>query len=113
MYSSRLSTEAINGHTDNLMPGNVVGRESELALVDIGGGKLIEVITDRTGSVVLHIRPEDVIVSKHAVDSSARNQLSGKVTEVSDLGATVRLRILAQRQITATITKRSFLTRCN
>ena len=65
-------------------------------------------ITDRTGSVVLHIRPEDVIVSKHAVDSSARNQLSGKVTEVSDLGATVRLRILAQRQITATITKRSF-----
>ena len=105
----RPSTEAYSTeYTENLMPGNVVGRESELALVDIGGGKFIEVITDRTGSVVLHIRPEDVIVSKHVVDSSARNQLSGKVTEVTDLGATVRLRILAERQITATITKRSF-----
>ena len=36
----RLSTGAFNGHTDNLMPGNVVGRESELALVDIGGGAI-------------------------------------------------------------------------
>jgi molybdate/tungstate transport system ATP-binding protein len=95
-------------HDENLMPGNVVGKELELTLVDIGGGKVIEVVTDRTGSVVLHIRPEEIIVSKHAVDSSARNQISGKVSEVTDFGATVRLRISAERQITATITKRSF-----
>jgi molybdate/tungstate transport system ATP-binding protein len=105
----RSSREASSvDHAENLMPGNVVGKELELALVDIGGRKVIEVITDRTGSVVLHIRPEDIIVSKHMVDSSARNQLSGQVSEVTDFGATVRLRISAERQITATITKRSF-----
>jgi molybdate/tungstate transport system ATP-binding protein len=94
--------------TENLILGNVVGKEFGLTLVDIGGGKIIEAITDRTGSVVLHIGPEDVIVSKHAVESSARNQLSGKVSEVTDFGATVRLRISAERQIAAIITKRSF-----
>jgi len=105
----RPSTEAYPAeHAENLIPGIVAGKDLELTLVDIGGGKVIEVITDRIGSVVLHIKPEDIIVSKHAVDSSARNQLSGKVTEVTDFGATVRLRISAERSITATITKRSF-----
>ena len=94
--------------TENLILGNVVGKEFELTLVDIGGGKVIEAITDRSGSVALHIRPEDVIISKHEVESSARNRLTGKVVEVADFGATVRLRISAERQITASITKRSF-----
>ena len=94
-------------HAENLLEGNVVGKESEITLVDVGG-KIIETITDRTGSVMLHIRPEEVIISKHMVDSSARNRLSGKVTEIADLGPTVRLRIAGERRITATITKRSF-----
>jgi len=49
--------------TENLILGNIVGKEFELTLVDIGGGKAIEVITDRIGSVALHIRPEDIIIS--------------------------------------------------
>jgi molybdate/tungstate transport system ATP-binding protein len=95
-------------HAENLIEGTVVGKESGLALVDIGEGKIIEALTDQVGTVTLHIRPEDIIVAKRAVDSSARNQLSGKVTEIADLGAIVRLRISGERLITATITKRSF-----
>jgi molybdate/tungstate transport system ATP-binding protein len=94
--------------SENLFAGNVTRKEASLALVDIGGGKIIEAVTDRTGPVMLHIRPEEVVVSKHAVDSSARNRLSGTVAEVTDLGPTVRLRISGDRRIMAIITRRSF-----
>ena len=94
--------------SDNLLAGNVIGKDAGLALVDIGGGKIIEAVTDRTGQVMLHIRPEEVVVSKHAVDTSARNRLSGTVAEITDLGPTVRLRISGERRIMAIITRRSF-----
>jgi molybdate/tungstate transport system ATP-binding protein len=94
--------------SENLIAGNVTRREANLALVGIGGGEIIEAVTDRTGPVMLHIRPEDVVVSKHAVDTSARNRLSGTVAEVTDLGPTVRLLISGKRRITAIITRRSF-----
>ena len=77
-------------------------------MIDVGGGNVIEAVTDKTGSVMVHIRPEDVVVSKHAVDTSARNKLSGTVAEVTDLGPTVRLRISGENPITAIITRRSF-----
>jgi len=93
--------------SDNLLAGNVIGKDAGLALVDIGG-KIIEAVTNRTGKVMLHIRPEEVIVSKHAVDTSARNRLSGTVAEITDLGPTVRLRISGERRIMAIITRRSF-----
>jgi molybdopterin-binding protein len=43
------------------------------------------------GNVNIAIRPEDIIVSKRKVMTSARNCLYGKVKEISDRGATIRL----------------------
>ena len=94
--------------SDNLLEGNVIGSESGLALIDIGAGKVIDAITDRTGQVMVHIRPENVVVSKRSVDTSARNRFYGTVSEVTDLGPTIRLRILGERRITAIVTRRSF-----
>jgi molybdate/tungstate transport system ATP-binding protein len=94
--------------SENLIAGNIIRMEADLALVDIGAGKIIEALTDRTGPVMLHIRPEDIVVSKEFIGTSARNRLSGTIAEVTDLGPTVRLRISGNRQITAIITKRSF-----
>jgi molybdate/tungstate transport system ATP-binding protein len=94
--------------SDNFLPGNVVRREDNLALVDVGAGKMVEAITDRSGEVMLHVRPENIVISKHDIDSSARNRLAGTVAEVTDLGATVRVRISGEIAITAVITRRSF-----
>ena len=94
--------------SDNLIRGNIIGKESELALIDTGAGKIIEAITDRTGQVMVHVKPENVIVSKHSVDTSARNRFFGKVIEVTDLGPTIRLRISGDTRITAIVTRRSF-----
>jgi len=94
--------------SDNLIPGKVIQGIGELALVDIGSGKIIETITDRTGAVMLHIRPENVVISKHGLDSSARNRIIGAITEVTDLGPTIRLRIKGENTLTAVVTRRSF-----
>ncbi len=94
--------------SDNLIAGNIIRREADLALVDIGAGKTIEAVTDRTGRVMLHIKPENILVSKHIVHTSARNRFPGTVTEVTDLGPTIRLRISGDRRFTAIITRRSF-----
>lgn len=94
--------------SDNLISGNVISKEADLALVDVGAGKVIEAITDRTGRVMLHVRPENVVISKHGVETSARNRFRGTVAEVTDLGATVRVRISGEIPITAIITRRSF-----
>jgi len=94
--------------SDNLISGNVVRREDDLALIDIGGGKMIEALTDRTDRVMLHIKPEMIVISKHEVESSARNTLTGTITEVTDRGATVKVRISGEILITAVITRRSF-----
>jgi molybdate/tungstate transport system ATP-binding protein len=94
--------------SDNLIEGNVIGKEADLALIDIGAGKIIEAITDRTGKVMVHVKPEDVVVSKRSVDTSARNRFNGTVSEVTDLGATIRLRISGDRNIKAIVTRRSF-----
>ncbi|MGP8127973.1 MAG: ATP-binding cassette domain-containing protein [Candidatus Bathyarchaeia archaeon] len=92
----------------NLLAGNIIGKEAGLALIDIGAGKIVEAITDRTGKVMVHVNPENVVVSKRSVDTSARNRFYGTVSEVTDLGATIRLRISGDRRITAVVTRRSF-----
>ena len=94
--------------SDNLISGNVIRKEADLALIDIGAGMIIEAITNRTGPVMLQIRPESIIISKRGVDTSARNRLAGTVAEVTDLGPTIRVRITGEQAITAIITRRSF-----
>jgi molybdate/tungstate transport system ATP-binding protein len=94
--------------SDNFIPGIVTRREANLTLVDVGAGKIIEAITDRTGQVMLHVSPESIVISKHEVESSARNRLEGTVAQVADLGATVKVRTSGEIPITAIITRRSF-----
>ncbi len=107
-FSEKTSEMESIFRSDNLIAGNITRREADLALVNIGAGQIIEAVTDRTGQVVLHIKPENILVSKHVVDTSARNRFSGAVTEVTDLGPTIRLRISGDRRFTAIITRRSF-----
>jgi tungstate transport system ATP-binding protein len=46
----------------------------------------IEVVTDKSGPATLLIPPEDIVVSREPLHSSARNQYTGRVTRISDDG---------------------------
>jgi len=78
------------------------------SLVDVGEGVQIETAFEKTGKTTVFVRPEDIIVSLNPIFSSARNSFEGRIVEVSDLGAVVRLRVKAGRDFTVQITKRSF-----
>jgi len=79
-----------------------------LARIDIGN-LLIEAVTQKEGKVKVCIRPEDILLSKRPIKSSGRNMLKGKITEISDRGTTVRLKVDVGRELVVIITKRSFL----
>jgi len=80
-----------------------------VARIDIGNGVEVEAVSEKTGEVKACVRPEEIIVSKRPVRSSGRNVLKGRISEISNRGPTVWLRIDVGREFTAVITKKSFM----
>jgi len=78
------------------------------SLVDVGDGVQIETAFEKTGNTTVFVRPEDIILSLNPIVSSARNSFEGRIVEIFDLGAIVKLRVKAGRDFTVQITKRSF-----
>lgn len=77
--------------------------------VDIGNGVEIKAAFSRPGRVVVHVSPEDIILSKGWVETSARNEFKGRITAVEDLGPIARLKIDTGKSFTVQITKRSLI----
>jgi len=96
------------GRVLNVFTGQSQLTEEGTAIIDIGGGVKVEALTTKTGSITAFIRPEEIIVSKSPIVSSARNMLKGRVEEILDLDQSVQLKVDAARQFTVNITKRSF-----
>jgi len=76
--------------------------------IDIGGGVEVKAAFSRSGRVAVHVRPENIILSRGWVESSARNEFKGRIVSVEDLGPIVRLKIDIGRVFTVQITGRSF-----
>jgi len=92
---------------ENIFPGKSELKKG-LATIDIGN-VLIEAVTQKEGKVKVCIRPEDILLSKRPIKSSGRNMLQGKITDISDRGTTVKLKVDVGRELVVIITKRSFL----
>jgi tungstate transport system ATP-binding protein len=93
---------------------NVFSGESEIlregtSVVKVDDGVDMEAALRKSGKVTIFVRPEDIVVSKKTIPSSARNVFKGKIFEISDLGAVVKLRVDAGKEFVVQITKRSFL----
>lgn len=74
--------------------------------IDIGG-LTIKAALNRVGEISVYVRPEDIILSLKPVETSARNQLKGKIISVEDRENVVRLKIDAGRVFAVQITRRS------
>jgi len=95
---------------DNTFTGTAKVTTAGTALVDIGNDVQIEVTAQRQGEISIFVSPQDIILSKRAVESSARNVFKGKITEVTDLDSLVKLKVDVGKSFTVQITKRSFST---
>jgi tungstate transport system ATP-binding protein len=80
------------------------------SIIDIGEGLQIEAAFKKSGNIVLYVPPEDIILSTHPILSSARNTFEGIITQISDMGHIVKLKVKvgANKNFTVQITKRSF-----
>lgn len=93
---------------ENVFSGMVTILKEGTSIVNLENGITVETTVRREGRVTLAIRPEDIILSKERIVSSARNVFKGKITEITDLGSLVKLRIDVGREFVVQITKRSF-----
>ncbi len=70
-----------------------------------GEGLEITVVTDRRGPAHASIRPEEILLSREPLSSSARNVLSGRITELVDRGVLVYVFVEGPAVFTAAITR--------
>jgi tungstate transport system ATP-binding protein len=80
------------------------------SIIDIDEGLQIEAAFRKIGNVVVHIPPEDIIMSTQPLLSSARNMFEGRIVQISDMGHIVKLKVNvgAVKAFTVQITKKSF-----
>lgn len=94
---------------DNTFTGTAKATSAGTTMVDIGNGVQVEVTAQRQGNASIFVNPQDIILSKSAMKSSARNVFKGRVTEIKDLGSLVKLKVDIGKPFTIQITKRSFV----
>ncbi len=93
----------------NIFYGRVINKGATTC-IDTGKIK-IEVVgsaIETKEKVYFIVRPEDIIVSKTPVHSSARNCCLGKIVKITNRGAVIYLTADIGERITALITKASF-----
>jgi tungstate transport system ATP-binding protein len=71
------------------------------------GTVTIEVVTDRSGPATLAITPEEIVLSREPLHSSARNCLAGRVVRIAEQGAAVRVTLDAGVELVSLVTRRS------
>lgn len=92
--------------TRNIFDGEVLP-SSEGGSIFKGEGIEIAVISTFTGLAHASIRPEDIILSKSPIATSARNQTYGKIVEIQDRGAVVFVNIQVPPLFSCMITHHS------
>jgi molybdopterin-binding protein len=93
---------------DNTFKGTAKITEAGTSIVDVGNGILIEAAFQRQDETSVFISPQDIILSKRSLESSARNVFRGRITQISDLGSLVKLTVNVGKLFVVQITKRSF-----
>jgi len=93
---------------ENVFSGVSKISEEGTSIIDIGGGVQIEAAIEKSGNVTVFVKPEDIILSKDLIVSSARNMFKGRIVSVSDLGSIVKLQVDMGKRFIVQITKRSF-----
>lgn len=71
------------GGNKNIYSG-VIENDNGCKTIRINENTAFEILTEKKGEVSISIRPENIIVSKNPIKSSARNVIKGKVIEIID-----------------------------
>jgi len=93
---------------ENIFKGKA-RREGDITVVDIGGVEMVA-SEPAEGEVIAAIRPEEIVLSLKPVETSARNVIKGRITEIVPETYIVKLRVDVDGvQFTVYVTRKSFL----
>ena len=93
---------------ENVLAAEIVGRESGLLSLQVGGARIQCVDSGETGAVFACIRAEDVALTREMDRvSSARNRLAGRVRAVIPEGALARVELDCGFPLVAMVTAQS------
>ncbi|MGB3458387.1 MAG: tungstate ABC transporter ATP-binding protein WtpC [Halobacteriota archaeon] len=91
---------------ENILHGVVQDNENGIAKIAVDKGANIFAVSDyHAGEVRVFLRPEDIILSVSRGDSSAKNVMGGRITELHDMGPLTRVKL--DTKLVALITKQS------
>jgi molybdopterin-binding protein len=98
--------ESIQRFTENVYTGISTVKEgvSQVSVGEI----IIRTSAPMTGRVSLHVRPQDIILSKDWIETSARNQFRGPITGVNERYGIVLIDIDVGEVFSVQITRKSF-----
>jgi len=93
---------------ENVLPGEIVSRESGLATVSVQEAQLQCVDDGETGPVVVCIRAEDITLAPASTAaSSARNRLPGRIRSITREGPLARVEVDCGFPLVAVVTAQS------
>jgi molybdopterin-binding protein len=91
--------------TENVFTGNSTIVKG-VSHIDVEGAVIVGAFSAQ-GETTIHVRPEDIIISRSVMRSSARNNLLGKIVGVEEHNSIIRLKVDAGVDFTIQITRRS------
>jgi tungstate transport system ATP-binding protein len=98
--------DAIRRFTENVFVGSSRVEEG-VSQVEVGD-IVIRTSVPLTGRASVHVRPQDIIISKDWIETSARNQFRGPISGVNERDGVVMIDIDVGEVFTVQITRRSF-----
>jgi molybdate/tungstate transport system ATP-binding protein len=106
VFNEPVSEEmAIFVGVENVIKGKIISSEDGVALVEVGNYQIRSLSNLTEGEVNVFIRPENIVLSKVKLESSARNSVSGKITKITQFGAIFR--IYMDNGLSALVTKQA------
>jgi molybdopterin-binding protein len=92
---------------ENVFSGLSKISEGKTSIINIDDHFSIEAAFNKSGKISVYIKPEDILVSNKALQSSARNVFEGIITGITDLGSFVRLTVDTGKKFKVQITTKS------
>ena len=104
-YEPRSTETARFVGIENILRGTVTSNVNGVATVNMGNFEMYIVSTIDSGVVNVFIRPESIILAIDRFKSSARNNVEGRIAEITQIGNIFR--IVLDNELIAFITKQS------
>jgi molybdopterin-binding protein len=91
----------------NIFSGEARAEEDSYTIIDVEGTRLIAAM-GAEGKVRFSLRPEDILISKERLRSTARNSLQGTINHISHRGAIIYVTVSMPPDFVCLITRQSF-----